>query len=889
MISMTISRLTKSVLTVACVAISANAFADDAPAYVHRGDEGQGSFAVGLKAPHTDQVVKRHVIMVDTSASQIGAHRVQSHAVVEQLLMAMPKDHQVSLMALDVQVAPMTKSFVAPQSDEMQVALKLLNRRAPLGATDLGAGLAAIIDQCNSSEQTSVIYIGDGMSAAQLMSFESIGLLTDNLRQANATVSAYAVGPKKDINLLSVIAQQTGGRVIVDTADTKVEQVVADIHSLLQVEAVTPRTIQFDSRSKLASSKMLPLRSDSPLYLLGEGTLNAGDKIQIAFDSKTETLTVAEQKMENTAFISTAVTGVEESGGLFAGYPGNQMLVSASIDFLDHLQQLREMAEQSIDINRLDQARGLVSAIRELDPNNNQATVLLAAAERKSQVVNLVQDQPVPSAPTQAADGDADVDLVELEKQRRVIRTEQLTLEVSNLIRDARKLADTDADNALNELKSALNTVNSALDIDPEAKTQIANRLRSAIQDVMAKRETQELKKSFERQGQVEREVLTRLRAELELDEEKFQMLLERVRALMIEGRHEFDDKSFEAAESVAEEAVRLRPESGTAASAFFKAEAAGQLAKAFKLRFQRRDEFLAVLHQVELSHVPFPDEPPVRWPSAEVWQDLTERRRIWKRTNLRKNSPTEEAILQALDEEYQAEFFAVPLQEVFNDIEVNKNIPIEIDPKIAGEIDLEDPIELQLSGVSLRTILKFILEPRDLVYLLKNEVLFITTYDESLEAYNKFVYVYPVGDLVITPIELEAAAQARGGSAANQGGQQNQQGGQGGQQGGFGGQQGGQGGGFGGGGFGGGGGGFGSVRPFGINSAPAPRRAGPQQNAAPAVPQQIQDPAGRQILNDVLGPQSSIQKSPVFQARVNDDRAPVLTNESLLKLKKKL
>jgi hypothetical protein len=26
-----------------------------------------------------------------------------------------------------------------------------------------------------------------------------------------------------------------------------------------------------------------------------------------------------------------------------------------------------------------------------------------------------------------------------------------------------------------------------------------------------------------------------------------------------------------------------------------------------------------------------------------------------------------------------------------------------------------------------------------------------------------------------------------------------------------------------------------------------------------------------------------------VFQARVNDDRAPVLTNESLLKLKKKL
>ncbi len=884
MISMTISRLTKSILTVtvACVAISTNAIAEKAPAFIHENANGQSSFALGLVAPVNDQVVKRHVIMVDTSASQIGAHRNQAHLVVEQLISALPHDHQVSLMAVDVQVAPMTKSFVLPQSAEMKIALKALNRRAPLGATDLGAALATIIDQCSAEEQTSVIYIGDGMSAAHLMTFETIALLTDNLRQTNATVSAYAVGPQKDLNLLSIIAQQTGGRVIVDNCQTGVEEVAKQLNSLLKVNVVTPAKIVVSNEAKLANQRMLPLRSDRPLFLLGKGKLKTGDQIRVQYDGGVQSLVVAVQPLENSSFLTSAVEGVKDSGGLFAGYPGNKMLMSASIDFMNHLQQLREMAEKSIDVNRLDQARGLVNAIRELDPQNKQAGVLLAAAERKEQVVNLVQDQATPAAPI--AGGDAELDLVELEKQRRVIRTEQLTLEVSNLIREARKLADTDADNALNELKSALNTVNAALDIEPEAKTQVANRLRSAIQDVQAKRETQELKKSFARQVEVETEVLSRLRAELELDEEKFQMLLERVRALMVEGRHEFDDSSFEAAESVAEEAVRMRPESGTAASAFFKAEAAGQLAKSFKLRFLRRDEFLAVLYQVELSHVPFPDEPPVRWPSAEVWQDLTERRKIWKRTNLRKNSPTEEAILQALDEEYQAEFFAVPLQEVFNDIEVNKNIPIEVDPKIAGEIDLEDPIELQLSGVSLRTILKFILEPRDLVYLLKNEVLFITTYDESLEPYNKFVYVYPVGDLVITPIELEQAAQSRGGSATGQGGQTQGQGGQNGQQGG---QQGGGGFGGGGGGFGGGGGGFGSVRPFGFNAAPAPRRVGPQQNAAP---RQIQDPAGQQLLNGILGQQSSIHKGQIkFQARVTDDSAPKLTNESLLKLKKKL
>lgn len=890
MISMTISRLTKPFLaaTVACLAISGSAHAQNVPAYIHQDASGNDAFAIGLKAPESQDVVKRHIVVVDTSASQVGAHRVQAHAVVKEIMANLPENHQVALLAIDVDTVRLTDSFVSANSEEIQVALKKLNRRAPLGATDLGSGLASIIDLCDGDQPISVLYVGDGMSAAQLLTLESLDLLTSNLRDAKAMVHSYSVGPKKDINLLSVLAQQTGGCVVVDTAETTVESATQELLNSIQVPAYLPAKIQINSNdAKLATSRRLPLRSDRPLFMVGEGQLKEGDQITVTFEGRPVTLSVEDVELADETFLTAAVKGVKESNGLFAGYPGQKMVISASIDFMNQMEQLRELAQQSIDQNRIGQARGLISAMREINPNSKQAGVLLAAAERKEQVVNILQDDQSdpPAEPVAPPTNDgAEMDLVELEKQRRVIRTEQLTLEVTNLIREARKLAETDAENALNELKSALGTVSAALDINPEAKTQLENRLRSTIQDVQARKEVQELQLSRNLAQKVEREALQRLEAALDLEEEKFQMLLERVRSLMDEGRHEFDDSSFEAAEAVAEEAVRLRPESGTAASAYFKAEAAGQLAKARKLRFLRRDEFLAVLHQVELSHVPFPDEPPVRYPSAEVWQDLTERRKVWKRTNLRKNSPTEEAILKALDEQYNAEFFQVPLQEVFNDIEVNKNIPIQVDPKAVADIDLEDPIDLQLSGVSLRTILKFILEPRDLVYLLKNEVLFITTFQESLEPYNKFVYVYPVGDLVITPIQLNQAAQSIGGSAGGFGNGLQQGGGQGG----FGNnqQQGGgqQGGGFGGGGggFGGGGGGFGSVRPF--NAAPAP------QNNIQAVPQQINDPAARGILDNILGPQSSIQKTPVkFQARVSDDSAPRLTNESLKNLKKKL
>ncbi|MBD3676042.1 MAG: hypothetical protein HUJ26_21240, partial [Planctomycetaceae bacterium] len=757
---MTISKLTKPLFAaaVACLAVAGSANAQIAPAYINQDASGNTAFAIGLTAPQNESVVDRHVILVDTSASQVGAHRVQAHAVVKELMSRLPEGHQVALLAIDVEAVPLTESFVTANSDEMAIALKKLSRRAPLGATDLGAGLASIVDLCDGQQPTSVLYVGDGMSAAQLLTLESLDLLTDNLRDSKAMIHSYSVGPKKDINLLSILAQQTGGCLVVDTAETTVESAVGSLIDAIQTPATIPSSINIQSETAaLSSNRALPLRSDRPLYLVGEGALQEGDRVEVNYGNQTVSMAVKEEKLTEKSFLTAAVRGVRESKGLFSGYPGKQMMVAASVDFMDQMEQLRELAQQSIDHNRIDQARGLISAMREINPNSEQAGVLLAAAERKEQVVNIIQEnKPEPPATN---DG-GDVDLVELEKQRRVIRTEQLTLEVTNLIREARQLAETDADNALNELKSALGTVSAALDINPEAKTQLENRLRSAIQDVTARKAAQELQLSQALAQSVEQEALKRLEAELDLEEEKFQMLLERVRALMVEGRKEFDDSSFEAAEAVAEEAVRLRPESGTAASAYFKAEAAGQLSKTFKLRFLRRDEFLAVLHQVELSHVPFPDEPPVRWPSAEVWQDLTERRKVWKRTNLRKNSPTEEAIIKALDEQYNAEFFQVPLQEVFNDIEVNKNIPIEIDPKAIADIDLEDPIDLQLSGVTLRTILKFILEPRDLVYLLKNEVLFITTFTESLEPYNKFVYVYPVGDLVISPIQLQQAAQ---------------------------------------------------------------------------------------------------------------------------------
>ncbi len=59
-----------------------------------------------------------------------------------------------------------------------------------------------------------------------------------------------------------------------------------------------------------------------------------------------------------------------------------------------------------------------------------------------------------------------------------------------------------------------------------------------------------------------------------------------------------------------------------------FVPEAAGAIDKSNRLRALRSDKFLAQLYQVELSHVPFPDEPPINYPPAEVWQYITQLRK---------------------------------------------------------------------------------------------------------------------------------------------------------------------------------------------------------------------------------------------------------------------
>ena len=145
-----------------------------------------------------------HVLLIDTSASQVGQHRRQALAVVRELLTALPQSDRVRLYAVDSTLEALQDSFSQPQSAEVEQALSKLSKRVPLGASDLRPALEASLETLAKERAGSIIYVGDGMSTAGILQTEEMRGLVAQLRERQVPVHSYAVGPRIDHRLLGV-------------------------------------------------------------------------------------------------------------------------------------------------------------------------------------------------------------------------------------------------------------------------------------------------------------------------------------------------------------------------------------------------------------------------------------------------------------------------------------------------------------------------------------------------------------------------------------------------------------------------------------------------------------------------------------------------------------
>lgn len=159
------------------------------------------------------------------------------------------------------------------------------------------------------------------------------------------------------------------------------------------------------------------------------------------------------------------------------------------------------------------------------------------------------------------------------------------------------------------------------------------------------------------------------------------------------------------------------------------------------ELRAAREKGFLDTLYQVEKAAVPVPDDPPIRYPSAEKWRQVSARRPA--------GDAAEKRIEQALRSPTALDFVGVPLVDAIAYLKDRHGVEIQIDGYALAEagITTSVPITRQLKGISLRSALRLILRDFDLTYVVQDEVILITSRQRSSN-YLK-TKVYPVGDLV--------------------------------------------------------------------------------------------------------------------------------------------
>lgn len=736
--------------------------------------------AIALRAKELPAVAgsQEVVILVDTSASQVGAYRTGALGLVGELLKSLPAETKVRVAAVDLQIEPLMAGFSAPGSPESSAALDQLKARTPLGATNLPSALDEAATWFAGNGPRHILYIGDGNSTAEFVSLGRFQSTLETLDKNQVAVHSYVLGPKFNGKMIGSLSQRTGGALWCAAADVPSQDAVKVATSLLapilRVSEVIP---EGDLSLQLIPSHGLPLRTDRETVYLGLGAVN-GTEITVRGNAggvETTQKFEVSQMGRSSAFLPSFVRQVVAEGGLTNSLAGLEAVGLASSEFEDGAKLLAARAEQAA---RQGDRQVLAQVAAQADFLSIQSAAIqrIVDEQNKSQIaaktVAQTETEPTDAPLVERTVPGQGPSLLDEREQLIRVQAEKLRQQVSSTVQFARSAVDSGA--ALDELKRSLTSVRAAIDINADERIRLERVLASEILATTNRIEKENLDRvrNLERSAQLEAQ--QRLVEQSILDEDRLANLIDRIRALMNAGRHG-DDAAFAEAEAVARVATDLRPDNGAAAAALFNAESATQLRRAFRLRSRRADMFLETLYQVELSHIPFPDEPPVVFPPAEVWKALSERRRRYQSVDLRQNSPNEQKILSALDQPTEVEFIDTSLKDALDFIEDLHKIEIWVnEAKIMEEgIATDQPVNLQLSGVSLRSALRLMLEPLQLTYVIRNEVMEITTLTDAETALS--TRVYPVADLAVPIQSFYSAGGVGGGNNGMQnGGQQN-------------------------------------------------------------------------------------------------------------------
>ncbi len=323
--------------------------------------------------------------------------------------------------------------------------------------------------------------------------------------------------------------------------------------------------------------------------------------------------------------------------------------------------------------------------------------------------------------------------------QQQALLRKQISAQLADAQRRARQVREQDPRQALVLLEEARVMVQNS-PLDPAAKQQLLYRVDGDIRQLRQYiAENAPLIELQDQNRRVKEEILRQRRHRVEVQQ--------RLAELVDEYNRLMDQQRFAEAELVAQKAEELAPNEPIVRQLKWQSRFVRRLAENESMRDQAEVGFVNALASVQESAIPVDDRLPIQFPTS--WEELTRRRKPFR--GGRQRSPKELEIEQKLRTPVSLRFRETPLHEVIDYLSRLTDVNIHLDPQGLAEegVNPDVPITIELnSEIQLKSALNLILEPLHLGYVIKDEVLKVTS--ERARSGEVYTVIYDVADLVV-------------------------------------------------------------------------------------------------------------------------------------------
>jgi len=333
-------------------------------------------------------------------------------------------------------------------------------------------------------------------------------------------------------------------------------------------------------------------------------------------------------------------------------------------------------------------------------------------------------------------------DLLDSTADKQELLVRQISNEVAKAQQNARNIMQKDPNKAVDMLTEAKAAVDSS-GVEPKARTEFNRRIDLTLAEI--NKYINENRDQIELDAQ-NKEVLSqverRRKARVEVDA-KLAKLVDEFNTLMEERREG-------EAEVVAKRARELDPDNPLVIQLIRTSQLARRVRNQQAISDEKEDLFVRSMESIEVSSMPFDDSKPYQFGDVKDWQALSTSpyRKVQNQT---RRSERDLEIERKLKTPVSLKFRETALREVLDHLAKLAAINLHLDPQGLAEegVQSDTPVTIDLpQDISLRSALNLILQPLHLSYVIKDEVLKITS--EQLRDGEVYTVTYSVADLVI-------------------------------------------------------------------------------------------------------------------------------------------